>query len=61
MPNRPTHFEQVPIVEIETVIRQDSESVKLLEKSVTPVPGLKPRVISTIQKHKTNTPSEGPL
>ena len=61
MPNRRTHFEQVPIAEIETVIQQDSETARLLEKSATPVPALKSRSIRRILKQKANAPSKGPL
>ena len=61
MPNRPTHFEQVPIAEIETVIQQDPEAARLLEKSATSVPALKGRSIRRILKRKANAPSKGPL
>jgi len=62
MRNGGTHFEQVPIEVVETVLRQAMAAARLLEKSPAPASALVlERHAAQILKHDEGIPSEGKL
>jgi hypothetical protein len=61
MRNRHTHFEQVPIEVVETVLQKAAAVESLHENSPAPVPAPQiPAVAESLKKEKT-TPSRGQL
>jgi hypothetical protein len=52
MRNRETHFEQVPIEVVETVLRQAAALARMLEKSPAPLSALERQAIAEFPKQR---------
>jgi hypothetical protein len=61
MRNRETHFEQVPIEVVETVLRQARVLARMLEKSPAPLSALERQAVAEFPKQRGKYPSKGQL
>ncbi len=59
MRNGETHFEQVPIEVVETVLRQATALARMLEKSPAPLSALERQAIAEFPKQRGSTCPRG--
>ena len=59
MRSKETHFEQVPIEVVETVLRQAMAGAKMLEKPAAPVSAAKRQAVAESPEREEGTRSQG--